>query len=199
MLPTSQKGDVAAPFFLPLGLAGALLPPPEVGCKLPQDGDPLKDAHREKMAQFGDIFEGFGEIDLANTCKTFNLITQEIETRTVRNPLQVQYFGAAPFGFGPDQAMKFSAAPCEKREQAVFENVVAGDPSPDYLREALTETMKGDDDVCFDFMIQVRGADELEEQHVENATTIWPDELTSYERVARTPSLRRRTQKVRTS
>ena len=72
------------------------------------------------------------------------------------------------------------------REQAAFENVVAGDPSPDYLREALTETMKGEDDVCFDFMIQVRGADELEEQHVEDATTTWgPDEVTSYERVAR--------------
>ena len=81
--------------------------------------------------------------------------------------------------------MKFSAAPCEKREQAAFENVVAGDPSPDYLREALTETMKGEDDVCFDFMIQVHGADELEEADVEDATTTWPDELTSYERVAR--------------
>jgi hypothetical protein len=168
ILMLSKKGDVAAPFFLPLKLAAEGKPPP-------QGGDP----------HFGDIFEGFDKDDLARTDATRKVIQNEIEEQTVRNPLEVQYFGAAPFGFGPERAMKVSAAPCEERDQPAFENVVAGDPSPDYLREALTETMKGDDDVCFDFMIQVRGADELEEQHVENATTIWPDELTSYERVAR--------------
>jgi hypothetical protein len=89
------------------------------------------------------------------------------------------------YGFGPERAMKFSAAPCEEREQAAFENAVAGDPSPDDLREALTETMKGEDDVCFDFMIQVQSADELKEHHVEDATTAWPDEPSRYERVAR--------------
>jgi catalase len=76
------------------------------------------------------------------------------------------------------------------REQTPFANIVAGDPSSDYLREALSETMKGEDDVCFDFMIQVRSADELKaepglEHHVEDATTTWPDEENSYERVAR--------------
>jgi len=137
------------------------------------------------MAGLGNIFEGFGEVDLANTCQTLNVIKHEIEERTVRNPLKVQYFGAAPFGFGPERAMKFSAAPCEKREQAVFENVVAGDPPPDFLREALSETMKGEDDVCFDFMIQVQGTDKLEELGVEDATTTWPDEENKYKRVAR--------------
>ena len=106
---------------------------------------------------------------------------------TVRNPLQVQYFGAAPFGFGPDQAMKFSAEPCTKQDGAEepFDKVVAGNPSTDYLREALTKTMEGEDDVCFDFMIVVDGPNRLNEANIEDATTIWPDELHRYKRVAR--------------
>jgi hypothetical protein len=174
VLMLSDKGDVADAFFLPLVLAGQ-------GKPLPQGGHPL----------FGDIFKDFDpKVDVASTGRTLEVIKEKIEKRTVRNPLEVQYFGAAPFAFGPERAMKFSAAPCEEREQAPFENAVAGDPSPDYLREALTETMKGEDDVCFDFMILVRSADELKEDpglehHVENATTTWPDEESSYERVAR--------------
>jgi hypothetical protein len=182
----SPTGDQILPFFIPANLAGALPLAPGDGCKPPQNGDPFDATDRQEMAKAGVIFEGFDEVDLANTCKTFNVIKGKIEKQTVRNPLEVQYFGAAPFGFGPERAMKFSAVPCgEKREQAPFEPIVAGDPLPNYLREALTEKMKGKDDVCFDFMIQVRGADELEEQHVEDATTTWPDELSNYERIAR--------------
>ncbi len=101
------------------------------------------------------------------------MITKKIEKQTVRNPLEVQYFGAAPFGFGAERAMKFSAAPCEPRQQAAFENVVDGNPSRDYLGEALSETMSGEDDVCFNFMIQVQGADKVAELGVEDATTTW--------------------------
>jgi hypothetical protein len=188
VLDLSEKGDMVDPFFLPLKLAGLLPLDPKDGCKKPHKD--LEAADRQIMARFDDIFEDFDDIDLANTCRTLEVITHEIETRTVRDPLEVQYFGAAPFAFGPERAMKFSAAPCEEREQAPFENAVAGDPSPDYLREALTETIKGEDDVCFDFMILVRSADELKEDpglehHVENATTTWPDEESSYEHVAR--------------
>lgn len=168
ILMLSDKGESAAEFFLPLQLAQQHQPPPGPG-----------------HPRYGDIFASFNERDLQNTGKSFAVIKQKIETRTVRNPLEVQYFGAAPFGFGPDRAMKFSAAPCKPRTQEPFETVVAGDPSPDYLREALTETMQGEEDVCFDFMIQLRGPGDLAETQLEDATTTWPDELESYQRVAR--------------
>jgi hypothetical protein len=165
VLMLSERGDVAAPFFLPL-----------TGMPMPQSGD------------LADIFKDFDEDDRARTGKAFAVITQKIEKQTVRNPLEVQYFGAAPFGFGRERAMKFSAAPCEQREQSAFENIAAGDPSPDYLRDALAATMKGEDDICFNFMIQVQGADKVAELGVEDATTTWgsgEDEVNNYKRVAR--------------
>lgn len=108
-----------------------------------------------------------------------------IKLRTVRNPLQVQYFGAAPFLFGEGQAMKFSAKPCggEITQEAFTENE-KGTLSEDYLRAALTETMKGNKDVCFDFMIQVRGKEDVDKLSIEDATTRWPNELDNYKSVA---------------
>ncbi len=168
-LMLSETADSGAAFFLPLKLKSE-------GQPLPKGSDPV----------FGDLFLDFDEaVDLANTKRTLDVINKEIKTRTVRNPLEVQYFGAAPFGFGPDRAMKVSAAPCMPREQEPFATVVKGDPSPNYLQEALTATMLGNDEVCFDFMIQVRSGADLEVEHIENATTLWPDEAENYQRVAR--------------
>ena len=150
VLMLSERGDVAAPFFLPL--TGASPPP----------------------GALADIFKDFDDDDRARTGKSLGLITEKIEKQTVRNPLEVQYFGAAPFGFGPERAMKFSAAPCgEPREQAPFKPIVAGDPSRDYLREALVKTMQGEEDVCFNFMIQLAGVDKVADLGIEDATTTW--------------------------
>ncbi len=167
VLMLSARGDVAAPFFLPLQLAAQ-------GKPLPGGDDPL----------FGDIFAGFDNGDLARTRRTLQVI-QDIEGRIVRNPFQVQYFGAAPFAFGPDRVMKFSARPCVAQQQAFANGIAAGDPAPDYLRAALTETMQGDDDICLDFMVHVRNGSELGVAHIEDATTRWPTEDANYEQVAR--------------
>ena len=103
---------------------------------------------------------------------------------TVANPLQVQYFGAAPFLFGEGRAMKFSAAPCEKVPQPSLAELRAANPSPDYLRAALTETMQGQTPICLDFKIQVR-SEGLDTTLIEDATTMWPGELSGYDNVAR--------------
>lgn len=108
-----------------------------------------------------------------------------IKHRTVRNPLQVQYFGAAPFLFGEGQAMKFSAKPCGGEiPQKAFTEIEKETLPKDYLRAALTETMKGNEDVCFDFMIQVRGKEDVDKLNIEDATTRWPNELDNYKSVA---------------
>lgn len=44
--------------------------------------------------------------------------------------------------------------------------------------------MKGTQDVCYDFKIQVRSVD-ADALNIEDATTTWPDELANYVDVAR--------------
>ena len=167
----SPGGVSAAGFFLPLKQA------------VPQANDPI----------WGNFWVGFDAEDLKNTKESFRIITQEIESKdhTVRNPLQVQYFGAAPFLFGEDRAMKVSAAPCNAVEQPDFpdrsnpDDPSKKDPSKNYLGEALTQSMKGPENICLEFKIQTRRREELRVDQIENATTLWPEELTSYENVAR--------------
>ena len=162
----SPHGDKPDGFFLPLNQA------------VPQANDPI----------WGNVWVGFDAEDLKNTKETLRIIKQEIEGKdhTVRNPLQVQYFGAAPFLFGEDRAMKVSAAPCKAVEQPDFpDRKNPDDPSINYLGEALTQSMKGPENICFEFKIQTRRREELRVDQIENATTLWPEELTSYENVAR--------------
>ena len=166
VLMLSERGDSGDAFFLPLSLPAGTHP-----------------ASVAPTPELRDIFSDFLDDDGARTRRSFAVI-QKIKDRVVRNPLQVQYFGAAPFGFGAERAMKFSAKPCADHEQFAFGRIVEEDPSRNYLGEALTETMRGEEDICFDFMIQLRGAGDLEVEHMEDATTTWPDEEASYARVA---------------
>ena len=111
--------------------------------------------------------------------RTAQLVTQITQT-PVANPFEVQYFGAAPFLFGPDHVMKFSVLPCDgKQAQVLPEN-----PSDNYLREATTKRMNEDEDVCFDFMVQVRGKNE-ENLNIENASTVWDEEKFPFIKVAK--------------
>lgn len=108
----------------------------------------------------------------------------ESAPHTVRNPLQVQYFGAAPFLFGADKVMRFSAIPSVANVQNPFTEATTDDPSGDYLREALSETMNGEKDVTFDFGIVVRRHSQ-ENSNIEDATTSWEEEASGYNKVAR--------------
>jgi hypothetical protein len=97
-------------------------------------------------------------------------IVGEIKSIVVANPVEAQYFGAAPFGFGPKRVMRFSAKP----RVAANPQVLPTNPSADYLRQALDTRMKEDQPVVFDFMVQVRRADE-DNLMMENATEHWPE------------------------
>ena len=99
----------------------------------------------------------------------------------MRNPLEVQYFAAAPSSFGNDRVMKFSAEPCggEKPQQA-FSDV--SNVSENYLNEALASTMSKDENVCIDVKIQVlsidqvkadRGKSDVSGDIIEDATREW--------------------------
>lgn len=96
-------------------------------------------------------------------------IVQLIQSMPVANPLEVQYFSAAPFLFGPDRVMKFSVRPSPgQKPQIVPEN--AGE---NYLGEALKKAMSGTEDILFDFQVQVRGKEDGLD--IENASTVWDE------------------------
>jgi hypothetical protein len=92
--------------------------------------------------------------DRENLKKTFKSL-KLIKSKTVRNPLEVQYFAAAPSSFGKDRVMKFSAAPCggEKPQKPFSDPSV---PTPNYLHEALASSVSQGENVCFDLNIQVK-------------------------------------------
>lgn len=100
------------------------------------------------------------------------------------NPTQAQYFGAAPFLFGADRIMKFSAAPCVAVDVLAVEDT-PNDAPRDYLRDALNQSMQGDEEICYNFQIQVRSLGEIGTEKIENASTEWPGERDNYADVAK--------------
>ena len=170
ILARSSKGDVAMPYFLP-----AIVRTP---------GLPVEQRQLLQAAIDNDpLLNGLSPDDLKGTFASA-AVAGKIAKLTVRNPMEVQYFGAAPFLFGAGRVMKFSAAPCTATSQAEFDAITAGSPSPNYLREALGRTMGGEQAVCYDFKVQVRGVD-AEALNIEDATTTWPDEAVGYVDVGR--------------
>jgi hypothetical protein len=114
----------------------------------------------------------------ARILKTFQVV-QEIASKPVGNPLEVPYFGAAPFRFGRGRVMRFSAQPRVAPEP----QTLPGDPVPcDYLNEALTARMAEGEPVVFDFKLQVRDADQVTD--LNDATSSWDEAETPFVPVA---------------
>ncbi len=106
-------------------------------------------------------------------------MVQEIAGKPVGNPLEVPYFGAAPFGFGRGRVMRFSAQPRVAPEP----QALPCDPAPcDYLNEALTARMAEGETVIFDFKLQVRDADQVTD--LDDATSSWNEAETPFVPVA---------------
>ncbi|MCH8997210.1 MAG: catalase family protein [Proteobacteria bacterium] len=106
-------------------------------------------------------------------------IVQQIQSMPVANPLEVRYFSAAPFLFGPNRVMKFSATPSlSQKPQIVPEN-----PGENYLSEALEKAMSGTKDIRFDFQVQVRGKEDG--LNIEDASTVWEETEIPFVDVAR--------------
>lgn len=105
---------------------------------------------------------------------------QKLQLVPVANPLEVQYFGAAPFLFGPDRVMRYSARP----RGDLKPQVVPDNPPDDYLRSALAATIEKGKDIELDFLLQVRGKDEPD-LGIDNATAIWDEAAFPFVPVAR--------------
>ncbi len=118
--------------------------------------------------------------DLVDRTKQSFAVVQEIKSKPVANPLGVQYFGAAPFLFGANKVMKFSVIPCGGEQPQLFPK----DISENYLAKALISRMEKDNDVSFDFMVQIRDRNETG-LDIEDATTSWNTDEFPFVAVAR--------------
>ena len=131
--------------------------------------------------------------DRQNLEKSRKVIGQ-IKQKTVRNPTEVQYFGAAPSLFGADRVMKFAAEPCGgEKLQEPFDN----EPDENYLHQALAARMaQHQEPVCFDFKIQVLGINQVREDRnsnigettgdlIEDATRVWDENAFPFTKVAK--------------
>ena len=106
-------------------------------------------------------------------------IVKNIKISAIANPLNIQYFSAAPFLFGQDQVMKFSVKPVNQ----ISPTELPADPSPDYLRSAVTESMQKNALIEFDFMVQVR--DDEGDMGIENASSLWDENQFPFTKVAK--------------
>ena len=135
-----------------------------------------------------DVFEGFSPEDMAGTLLSLGVVGR-IQQKTVRNPLEVQYFAASPFRFGPDRVMKFSVAPVDgevRQPDFSAEEVEALDR--DYLAQALKNTLTQDKTIQLSFRVQVVEASKLkgrEEELIENAAIAWREDEFPFVEVAR--------------
>ena len=124
------------------------------------------------------VVPGITDEEKVRIFKSFQVV-QEIGSKPVANPLEVPYFGAAPFRFGPDRVMRFSVQPRVAPEP----QVPPSDPTPsDYLNEALVARMTQGESVIFDFKLQVRDADQVTD--MDDATSSWAEAETPFVSVA---------------
>ena len=166
-------------FFLPLKLDGLRLLEPSGKLKPPAGNEPANVKQLRQVFEHSGLFKDFSAADFAGTQQSIQVVGK-IQAIAVSNPLREQYFGAAPFLFGKHQVMKFSVAPCV----AIANADLPDNPPTNYLREALSQTMKAEQNVCYDFKIKVAKADATD-LNIENATITWPDELAEYVSVAK--------------
>ncbi len=155
-----RNDDNADAFFAPLKLQ-----------------DPtLSDQEKQKILNYVKV-ENLDQEGIQRILDTLTIV-KKIKSTAVANPLNIQYFSAAPFLFGQDRVMKFSVKPVYQ----VNPTKLQPDLAADYLRSALSESMNQNEPVEFDFMIQVRNDDG--DMGIENASTLWDEKQFPFTKVA---------------
>lgn len=103
------------------------------------------------------------------------LIGLEIMKIKIANPLYTQYHSMVPYSLGSDEAVKYTAIPCESPDLPIPRN------PDDFLRQALSRTLGGDE-ACFTLAVQ-RQLD-AETMPIEDSTVEWRTEESPFLKVA---------------
>ena len=106
-----------------------------------------------------------------------DLIMQALYSKTHSNPLEVRYYSCVAYLLGEGQAMHYTIKPTSPGKTRVPRR-----PSPNYLREAMANTLSRKD-VSFDFMVQLQT--DPHRMPIEDASVAWPERLSPFIPVAR--------------
>jgi catalase len=123
---------------------------------------------------------GSGEADaeLVEAMQPSLAIVQQMGSKKISNPLDVQYWSTTPYKLGSSHAIKFSVKPQHEVETSTVES-----DSDSYLREAMVNFLTNQGkDAIFDFLIQLH-VDE-ERTPVENPMKEWTQEDAPFVKVA---------------
>lgn len=82
--------------------------------------------------------------------------------------LDIPYFSATPYLFGPGRAVKYAVHPCSSRKTGLPSTV-----SDTYLTDALRNRLR-DSEACFDFAVQFQV--DARKMPIEDATVEWKEE-----------------------
>lgn len=169
------------PYFIPAKLFGLGLMDIAGNLKPPVDDHPRETEKggkqlREGLKLFASVFKGFTPEDMTGTLQSIAAV-KNINSKTVRNPLEVQYFSASPFRYGPDRVMKFSVAPVDgEKTQPKFSPEEMENVDANYLAKALEKTMAKGESIHLSFKVQVIKASDLKtygKELIENAAKTW--------------------------
>ena len=72
----------------------------------------------------------------------------------IQNPFRVAYFSQTPYALGNGCVVKYQARPRVVEAPLSQEDLARTNPTAFYLQDAMVETLKGGEDVVFDFMVQ---------------------------------------------
>ena len=187
-LDADKHGASPNLFFLPLELlrkgildkSGKLIPPAA--------NESTGDKGKRQFFKTSAVFKGFSKEDMDGTLRSFSIVKNIIQKKAVRNPLEVQYFSAAPFRFGPDRVLKFSVVPAAGEvPQKSFSPEEAFSRDPDYLAQALKKSLTQGKTIHLSFMIQAVEESQLagrKEGMIENASLAWSEEEFPFVKVA---------------
>jgi len=101
-----------------------------------------------------------------------------VRNSQITNPLYARYWSMVPYQLGLDkdrQAVKYSVRAC-----SITPNNLPKNPSHDFLREALKNTLQNND-ACMEFLIQPRTSSKM---LVEDAMTEWDEKAAPFYQVA---------------
>lgn len=150
-----QDNDVPDRFFSPLQLQNP---------KLPEEQQ-----HAIQAYMVAENIDAAAVKRIAESAAIVHEIQAPTQRPPVANPLGAQYFSAAPFLYGSDQVMKFTAIPLAE----VTPDKIPPPPAQNFLREALTASLQKTDVYQFDFRVQLRNRFDDVDLEIENASFEW--------------------------
>lgn len=93
------------------------------------------------------------------------------------NHLDIGYWSATPYAFGPGQAVKYETMPCAGSVSDVMPDPL----TPNYLREGIKKRL-ANGQACFDFKVQFQKDPVL--MPIEDASVEWDTALSPFQKVA---------------